>query len=44
MNGVLGLNSPLLGYTVLSTTWANEMDFNFGMNHVPGAGTIARRF
>ena len=34
MNGVLSHKSALLGYTGLSTTWANEM--NFLMNHAPG--------
>ena len=38
MNGVLGHNSVLEGFTVLGTTWAIAM--NFVMNHVPGAGSI----
>ena len=40
MNGVSGQNSALLGYTGPRTTWAN--DFNFGMNHAPGAGSITQ--
>ena len=40
MNGVLGHNSALEGYTRQGTTWDNEM--NFGMNHAPGVGLIAR--
>ena len=40
MNGVLGHNSALEGYTGLGKTWANEM--SVGMNHAPGAGSIAR--
>ena len=39
-NIVLAHYSVLLGYTRLGITWANEM--NFGMNHGPGAGSIAR--
>ena len=38
MNGVLGLKSALWGYTGLGRIWVREM--NFGMNHVPGAGSI----
>ena len=40
MNGILGHNSALLGYTRLGTTWANDMKCH--MNHAPGAGLIAR--
>ena len=39
MNGVLGYNSALSGYTEQGTIWADKM--NFGMNHSPGAGSIA---
>ena len=39
LNGALGHNSALLGYTRLGTTWANEMKFY--MNHAPDAGLIA---
>ena len=35
MNGVLGHDSTLQGYTGPVTTWANEM--HFVMNHAPGA-------
>ena len=35
MNGVLGHDSALLGYTGPGTTWVNEM--NSAMNHAPGA-------
>ena len=38
MNGVLGHDSALSGYTGPGTTWANEM--NFGMEHAPGAGSL----
>ena len=37
MNGILGHNSALEGYTGPGT---NEMNFN--MNHAPRAGSIAR--
>ena len=40
MNGVLGHDSALLGYTGPQTTWANEM--NFVKNHASGTGSIAR--
>ena len=40
INGVLGHNSALTGYTGLGITRANEM--NIVMNHVPGAGSIPR--
>ena len=40
MNIVLGHDSALEGYTGPGTTWVDEM--NFGMNHVPGAGSMAR--
>ena len=40
MNGILGYNSTLKGYTGLGTTRANEM--NFIMNHAPGTGLIPR--
>ena len=40
MNGVLGHNSALYGYTGPETTWANGM--NFLMKHAPGAGLLAR--
>ena len=40
MNGVLGHDSALKGYTGPGTTWANEM--NFMVNHASGAGSIAR--
>ena len=40
MNAVLGNNSALEDYAVPWTTWANEI--NFGMNHAPGAGSIAQ--
>ena len=33
INGVLGHNSALYGYSRPETTWANEM--NFVMNHTP---------
>ena len=39
MNGVLGHNSALQGYTGLGTNWANEM--NFVTNHAAGAWSIA---
>ena len=39
MNSVVDHDSALYGYPRLVTTWANEM--NFGMGHVPGAGSIA---
>ena len=42
MNGVLGRDSALQGYTGLETTWANKM--NIGMNHAPGEGSIAQPF
>ena len=35
MNGVLGLDSALQGYTEKEATLANEM--NFVMNHAPGS-------
>ena len=38
MNGVLGHDSVLQGYTGPDTTWANEM--NSVMNHALGAGSI----
>ena len=34
------MDNTILYYTGPGTTWANEM--NFGMNHAPGAGLIAR--
>ena len=40
INGALGRNSALQGYLESGTTWANEM--HCGMNHAPGAGSIAR--
>ena len=40
VNGVLGHDSALQGYTGPGTVWVNEM--NFGMNHAPGAGLITR--
>ena len=40
MNGVLGHDSAVQGYTGSGTTRANEM--NVGMNHVPGVGSIVR--
>ena len=40
MNGVLGHDYALKGYTGLGITYANEMIT--GMNHAPGAGLIAR--
>ena len=39
MNGVLGHDSALPGYTRSGTTWANEM--YFVMNHAAGAESIA---
>ena len=36
MNGVLGLDAGLIGYTRLGTTWANEM--NFGVSSARSAG------
>ena len=39
MNGVVGHDSALEGYTRLGTTWAHEM--NFVLSHAPGAGLIA---
>ena len=36
---VLVHDVTLFGYTLLGTTWANEM--MFGINHAPGAGPIA---
>ena len=36
MNGVLGYESVMYGYTGTETTWANEM--NIVMNHAPGLG------
>ena len=36
MNGALGHNSALYGYTGPETTWANEMDFV--INRAPDAG------
>ena len=39
MNGVLGHNSALYGYTGPRITWANEI--NFVMKHASGAGSIA---
>ena len=38
MNGVLGHNVVLQGYTGPGTNWA--IDMNFGMKHAPGAGLI----
>ena len=40
MNGILGLDSALWGYTEPLATWTNEI--NFDMNHAPGAGSIAQ--
>ena len=40
MNGASGHDSTLEGYSGLGITWVYEM--NFGMNHAPGAGLIAR--
>ena len=40
MNGVLGHDCALYGYTGPGTTCTNEM--NFGMNQAPGAGSLAR--
>ena len=40
MNGVLGHDSALKGYTGPEKTWANEMIF--GKNYDPGAGSVAR--
>ena len=40
MNGDLGHESALEGYTGPGTTWTNEM--KFVINHDPGAGSIAR--
>ena len=40
MNGALGHDSALYGYTGPGTTWAHEM--NFVMNHAPGALSLAR--
>ena len=40
MNGDLGPDSALYGYTGTGTTWATEM--NFVMNHASGVGSIAR--
>ena len=42
INGALGHNSTLQGYTGQGIIWANEM--NFGMKHAPGAGLIIRLF
>ena len=39
MNGASGYNSAVKGYTGPGITWANEM--NYGLNHAPGAGSIA---
>ena len=36
---ILGHDSDLEGYTRPGTTWANDMIY--GMNHAPGAGSIA---
>ena len=38
MNGVLGPDSALEGYTGTGTTWVKEM--NFVMNNAPGTGLI----
>ena len=38
MNGVLGHNVALSGFTGQMTTWVNEI--NFSLNHAPGAGSI----
>ena len=38
MDGALGHDSVLLGYTGLEITWANQI--NFAMNQAPGAGLI----
>ena len=38
INGDLGHDSSLEGFTEMGTTSTNEMDF--GMNRVPGAGSI----
>ena len=40
MNGDLGHDSPLQGYTGPETTLAKQT--NFVMNHAPGTGSIAR--
>ena len=40
MNGVLGHDSALQGYTRPGTTWDKAM--NFVMNHASGAGSIAQ--
>ena len=40
MNGVIGHDSALQGYTWPETTWTDEM--NVVMNHAPDAGSIAQ--
>ena len=40
MNGVLGHDSALQGYTGPGTAWSNGM--NFVTNHAPGAESIAQ--
>ena len=40
MNGVLGLDAALPGYTEPGKTFANEI--LFGVKHAPGAVSIAR--
>ena len=40
LNGILGHDSALYGYTGPGTTWVNEM--SFVMKHAPSAGSIAR--
>ena len=39
MNGVIGREPAVEGYTRLWTTWSNMM--NLGLNHAPGAGLMA---
>ena len=39
MNGVLGCDLALYGYTEPGITW--DYDMNFIINHTPGAGSIA---
>ena len=38
MNGVLGHNATLSGYTGPGTSWTNKM--NVEMNHAPRAGSV----
>ena len=39
MNCISNHDSALKAYTGIRTSWANEI--NFGINHAPGAGSIA---